>query len=121
MGVKEGYKETEVGVIPEDWEVVQVGAHFVFKNGLNKAKEFFGTGTPIINYMDVYLKPGLHIKDIQGKVCLNREERQRYAALKGDVFFTRTSETLDEIGLSSVLMDDIEDRSEEHTSELQSH
>lgn len=28
---------------------------------------------------------------------------------KGDVFFTRTSETIEEIGLSSVILDDVED------------
>ena len=53
------YKRTEVGVIPEDWKTCTIGDLFAFKNGLNKAKRFFGTGTPIVNYMDVFERPGL--------------------------------------------------------------
>jgi len=106
---KPGYKQTEVGMIPEDWALAPIGEHFEFKNGLNKAKQFFGTGKPIVNYMDVYAKSGLEATDIHGKVSLSSEERQRFAVKKGDVFFTRTSETLDEVGLTSVLLDDIDD------------
>lgn len=56
MQVKEGYKHTGVGIIPEDWEGCLLGNLFKFKNGLNKGKEFFGHGTPIVNYMDVFQK-----------------------------------------------------------------
>ena len=35
------------------------------------------------------------------------QELKRYEAKKGDVFFTRTSETPDEVGLSSVLLEEI--------------
>ncbi|MCF6186938.1 MAG: restriction endonuclease subunit S [Desulfobulbaceae bacterium] len=109
MEVRAGYKQTEVGVIPEDWTLTPISEHFEFKNGLNKAKQFFGTGKPIVNYMDVYSKIGLEAGDIHGTVSLSSEERQRYEIKKGDVFFTRTSETLDEIGLTSVLLDDIDE------------
>ena len=33
MEVKPGYKQTEVGVIPEDWEVSKLGKHATFKTG----------------------------------------------------------------------------------------
>jgi len=66
--VKPGYKLTEVGVIPEDWDVVPLGNQFQFKNGLNKAKEFFGYGTPIVNYMDVFQCPRLTANNIFGRV-----------------------------------------------------
>ena len=59
MEVKMGYKQTEVGVIPEDWNPHLLGEFFTFKNGLNKGKDFFGYGTPIVNYMDVYSHPGI--------------------------------------------------------------
>lgn len=42
-----GYKQTEAGIIPEDWDVFLLGDVFDFKNGLNKGKEYFGVGTPI--------------------------------------------------------------------------
>lgn len=104
--VPEGYKVTEVGVIPEDWELVPIGDIFKFKNGLNKAKQFFGEGTPIVNYMDVYKNRGICFKDIRGKVTLSSNELANYNVQKGDVFFTRTSETPDEIGITAVLLDE---------------
>lgn len=109
MALKPGYKQTEAGVIPEDWDAVPVGRLLEFKNGLNKAKGYFGYGTPIINYMDVYQNSGLKEKDVTGKVNVTSEEIRTYSAKKGDVFFTRTSETVDEIGISTVLLEDIQD------------
>ena len=103
------YKQTELGLIPSDWEVVALGDIFEFKNGLNKAKEFFGYGSPIVNYMDVYKDVKITENSLSGLVCVDKTEKKNYSAKKGDVFFTRTSETVDEIGLSSVLLDDVTD------------
>ncbi len=107
--VPTGYKQTEVGVIPEDWTVLSLGSVFNFKNGLNKGKEYFGFGTSIINYMDVYTLCGIRANSINGMVSVTPSERKNYSACKGDVFFTRTSETVEEIGLASVLLDDVKD------------
>lgn len=106
--VKAGYKQTAVGVIPEDWDALPLGSSTEFKNGLNKAKIFFGHGTPIVNYMDVFKHSGLHQRDIAGLVSVTTDEQNAYSARKGDVFFTRTSETVDEIGVSAVLLEDVE-------------
>ncbi len=105
----EGYKQTKLGWIPVDWEVKLLGEFFEFKNGLNKGKEFFGYGTPIINYMDVNKKDSLRLDDIKGKVSLSESEIQRFNIKKGDVFFTRTSETIDEIAYSTVLIEDVKE------------
>ena len=107
--VPSGYKQTKVGVIPEDWDVVKLGDIFQFKNGLNKGKEFFGHGTPIVNYVDVNKNNALKVEDIKGLVSVAPSELQNHNVEKGDVFFTRTSETIDEIGLSAVILDDVED------------
>ena len=101
-----GYKRTEVGVIPEEWNAVLLGDLFVFKNGLNKAKRFFGSGTPIVNYMDVFEHPGIRMKDLSGRVNLSPEEIKNFEVRLGDVFFTRTSETVEEIGVASVMLDE---------------
>jgi len=92
----------------KEWPTITIGELLDFKNGLNKEKSFFGYGTPIINYTDVYHHNGLHREDVNGKVCLTKDEIHRFEVRKGDVFFTRTSETPDEVGLSSVLLDDID-------------
>lgn len=91
------------------WDTATIGDFLDFKNGLNKGKEFFGYGTPIVNYTDVYKKRGLTKNDVRGKVNLTRDEIHRFDARKNDVFFTRTSETPEEVGMSSVLLDDIDD------------
>ncbi|MYE89151.1 hypothetical protein F4X33_09180, partial [Candidatus Poribacteria bacterium] len=101
-----GYKRTEVGVIPEDWNAVLLGDLFVFKNGLNKAKRFFGSGTPIVNYMNVFEHPRIRMKDLSGRVTLSPEEIKNFEVRLGDVFFTRTSETVEEIGVASVMLDE---------------
>lgn len=107
--VREGYKKTKLGWIPEEWEIRLLGDFYEFKNGLNKEKEFFGYGTPIINYMDVFKKVFLRREDIKGKVSLSDNEIRRFNIKKGDVFFTRTSETYNEIAYSTVLLEDIPD------------
>jgi len=109
MEVKAGYKQTEPGVIPEDWEVIQLADVFTFKNGLNKEKQFFGKGTPIVNYLDVYKNTGIVESDILGRVTLSPQEIKNYEVKKGDVFFTRTSETIEEIGLSTVVLSNVKD------------
>ncbi|MEC0373569.1 restriction endonuclease subunit S [Paenibacillus chibensis] len=91
------------------WSIVKLGDLLEFKNGLNKGKSFFGYGIPIINYMDVYRGNGIYKKQLKGKVHLTKEEIKRFDVKKGDVFFTRTSETPEEVGYSNVMIDDIEE------------
>ncbi len=93
----------------KDWPMMPIGDILDFKNGLNKGKEYFGHGTPIVNYTDVYHHSGLFASDIKGTVSLSQDEIKRFEVRKNDVFFTRTSETPDEVGLSAVLLDDIPD------------
>ncbi len=94
---------------PLGWQELKLANIFEFKNGLNKEKKYFGHGTPIINYIDVYRGGGLYKNNIFGKVEVNKSEIDRFNVKKGDVFFTRTSETLKEIGFSAVALDDFED------------
>lgn len=91
------------------WSVKTIGEMYKFKNGLNKGKGSFGFGTPIINYTDVYKHRGLTREMVKGLVKLDANEIRRYKVKKGDVFFTRTSETPEEVGLASVLLEDIDD------------
>ncbi len=106
---QKGMKQTEIGLIPEDWEVIDLGDKFSIKNGLNKEKKFFGYGTPIINYMDVFTNVGLYKKDIEGKVFLTHQEKENYKVKAGDLLFTRTSEIPEEIGMASVVLETIPD------------
>lgn len=81
---------------------------FDFKNGLNKGKEFFGTGIPFINYVNVYKLDRLQKEDITEKVNVTGAELERFSVEKGDVLFTRTSEVQEEVGYSSVVIEELE-------------
>jgi len=87
-----------------EWETVTFGSIFEIKNGLNKNKEYFGHGTPILNYVDVYKNIFNSIDTIKGKVDVTDDEIKRFKVNDNDLFFTRTSETLDEVGLTSVYL-----------------
>jgi type I restriction enzyme S subunit len=91
-----------------EWEQVYLGDLFTFKNGLNKSKEFFGFGTPIVNYMDVFENAVIFCSKLEGRVSLTTQEIKNFDVKKGDVLFTRTSETPDEVGMASVILDDPE-------------
>ena len=59
--------------------------------------------------MDINRGGGLYEDNIHGRVDVNKSELDRFNVKKGDVFFTRTSETLEEIGFSAVALDDFQD------------
>ncbi len=89
------------------WPTIKIGDVFDFKNGLSKGKEYFGQGTPFISYVEVYKLNGLTAADIKGRVRLAEDEIRKLAVKKNDVFFTRTSETPEEVGYSAVLLEDV--------------
>ena len=92
----------------EDWCKSTIEQNFEFKNGLNKEKQFFGRGTPIINFKDVFHLRAIRSSDINGLVELSDKEIINFSVKKGDVFFTRTSETIEDIGISATLVEDVD-------------
>ena len=88
-------------------EMKTLGELFSFKNGLNKGKEFFGRGRPIIMFSNVFNSRFIISSMIKNKVEITDKELERIDAKFGDVFFTRTSETKEDVGYSSVLLEDI--------------
>ncbi|GAQ13142.1 type I restriction-modification system, specificity subunit S [Myroides odoratimimus] len=93
-----------IGDIPEHWEVKRLRYLGITQNGLSKGGEFFGKGTPFVNYSDVYKNFTLPTF-VNGLVDVSEDEIVQYSVKKGDIFFTRTSETVEEIGISSVALE----------------
>lgn len=93
----------------EPWKPELIADLLDFKNGLNKASQYFGHGTPIVNFMDVMRSPVITVDRVKGLVSLSRDEISRFSARRGDMFFTRTSETVEEVGTAATLVDDIPD------------
>jgi len=96
-----------IGEIPEDWEVKSLRFIGKTQNGLSKGGEYFGTGFPFLTYGDVYKDIELPNK-LSGLAESNAQDQNQFSVLEGDVFFTRTSETVDEIGFSSTCMHTID-------------
>lgn len=88
--------------IPSDWEVKELGELFDFKNGINAGKESYGKGVKFINVMEVIYHDFILPEMIPGTVQISDEQKELYLVKDGDVLFNRTSETVDEIGLSAV-------------------
>ena len=55
--------------------------------------------------MDVFERPGLTMENLSGRVSLGSQEIKNFGVRQGDVFFTRTSETIEEVGVASVMLD----------------
>ena len=88
----------------DDWEQHKLGEFYNFKNGLNKEKAFFGSGVPIVNFVDVFHNRFLMPDMLMGRVTLTEKEIKSHEVKQGDIFFTRTSETINEIGYPSVML-----------------
>jgi type I restriction enzyme S subunit len=88
--------------IPNEWNVVYLGELFDFKNGINAGKESYGSGVKFINVMEVIYNDFITSDLIPGTVQISDEHKKLYLVKDGDVLFNRTSETVEEIGLSAV-------------------
>lgn len=97
-----------IGNIPNDWGVCRLRNIGYVQNGISKSGEFFGSGYPFISYSDVYKNIELP-SNITGRIESTKDERMRYSVQIGDIFFTRTSETIEEVGFSSVCMKTVPD------------
>lgn len=97
-----------IGEIPEHWEVKPLRFIGTTQNGISAGAEYFGEGFPFVSYGDVYKNIELPMK-VNGLAKSTDEDRQNYSVREGDIFFTRTSETIEEIGFSSTCLKTIED------------
>ncbi len=97
-----------LGKVPEHWEVRQLRYLGSCQNGINIGAEYFGSGSPFISYGDVYRNPELP-SVFEGLVQSTENDKRIYSVQRGDVLFTRTSETIEEIGFSSTCLTDVKD------------
>lgn len=97
-----GYKDSPLEKIPCDWEIKELGNVFEFKNGINAEKESYGNGIKFINVMEVIYNESISYEMIPGTIQIDDNKKEIYKVKFGDVLFNRTSETVNEIGLSSV-------------------
>jgi len=71
FGQGKGYQQTEIGVIPEDWNVKLLGDIFSLGNGFSFKSEYFSSNGPIV------LTPG-NFK-LEGGLYFNNRNTKRYS------------------------------------------
>lgn len=106
----ENYKDSGVeylGKIPSNWNIKRLRYIGKCQNGISKGGEFFGSGYPFVSYGDVYNNLVLP-ETVSGLIESTPEEQENYSVTAGDIFFTRTSETIEEVGFTSVCLKTIE-------------
>lgn len=109
-GEYESYKDSGVeylGKIPSNWKAKRLRYIGKCQNGISKGGEFFGSGYPFVSYGDVYNNLVLP-ETVSGLIESTHEEQENYSVKAGDIFFTRTSETIEEVGFTSVCLKTIE-------------
>jgi type I restriction enzyme, S subunit len=95
-----------IKIIPDDWERVKIGDIGTTFGGLtNKSKKDFGEGKPFIPFMNIMNNAKIDMDDFD-YVNIEEDENQN-RAIKGDLFFNTSSETPEEVGMCSVLDNDI--------------
>lgn len=78
---------------------------YVMDSGISTKKEQAGHGSPFISFKDIFnnaILPDV----LTEKMDTTELEQEKYSVKKGDILLTRTSETLDELAMSSVAIKD---------------
>lgn len=89
----------------KDWKKYRLGDLYDIFSGLSKPREEFGFGNPFISFKDVF--SNYFLPDIIDSLAnTTQKEINNYSVKKGDILLTRTSETVHELGMSSVALKD---------------
>jgi type I restriction enzyme S subunit len=91
--------------MPQNWKTYKFSELYDTSSGLSKSRDQFGFGYPFLTFKDVFYN--YFLPDSLGDLAnTNDKERFRGSIKIGDIFLTRTSETLHELGMSSVSLKD---------------
>ncbi|MEX2381059.1 MAG: restriction endonuclease subunit S [Opitutales bacterium] len=93
-----------------EWKVKRLGdVGEISSSGVDKKNRPGEEPVRLVNYMDVYRRAFIYSNDLNHWVTAPSHQLGRCAVQKGDVFFTPSSETRDDIANSAVAMEDIEE------------
>ena len=89
----------------ENWKTYSFGELYNVASGLSKSRDQFGFGSPFVTFKNVFYNYFLP-SELGELANTNQREQNSGSVKKGDIFLTRTSETLHELGMSSVALKD---------------
>lgn len=108
MEIKKGYKMTDVGVIPEDWEVITLDILGKFSKGAGISKSEANSGTiKAIRYGELYTIHNYIIKKYESFISQEVANKSK-KLIKGDIVFACSGETKEDIGKCAAFVDDCE-------------
>ena len=88
-----------------EWEEVTLDAVYEFRSGLSKPRAEFGFGHDFLSFKDVFYNSFMP-QELSELVNSTDRERESCSIRRGDVFLTRTSETMEDLGVSCVALRD---------------
>ncbi|MEG0906432.1 MAG: restriction endonuclease subunit S, partial [Cellulosilyticaceae bacterium] len=88
-----------------EWKEYNLDEVYGFASGLSKKASEFGSGFPFLSFKDVFYNYFVPT-ELENLANTTDKERLRCSVNRGDVFLTRTSETLNELGMSCVALKD---------------
>lgn len=91
MKFSQGFRDTEVGKIPNDWKIKKLGCFGDFRNGINFRREDFGKGYPVINVKNLFSGRYATTKDLAEIKKGTIKNINLYSLQKGDILFARSS------------------------------
>lgn len=106
--VKDGYKQTDIGVIPKDWEIKELRKFGEFSKGKGVKKDESLSGEiPCIRYGEIYTHHNDYIKKFNS--FISKELSFNTKKIKnGDILFAGSGETKEEIGKCVAFINDFE-------------
>ena len=101
-------KKTERNHVPDSWKIVRLGdvADIAF-SGVDKKTVEGEVPVELCNYTDVFYNRRIRVGMKLMTATATPVERDTWSLKKGDVLFTKDSETSDEIGVPSYVSDDM--------------
>jgi type I restriction enzyme, S subunit len=96
--LSKGYKQTEVGSIPEDWNVRPLAYLAEIRSGIAKNSNTFVSNPVLVHYLRVAnVQDGFLDLSEMSQLRLNRDDIKRYAVLPGDMLMNEGGD-LDKLG-----------------------
>lgn len=90
----------------EGWKEINLGKLGDTFTGLSgKTKDDFGFGSKYIQYVNIFNNTKIDVENLE---LVNVKSNEKQSKVRfGDIFFTTSSETIEEVGMSSVLLDEV--------------
>jgi type I restriction enzyme S subunit len=100
--VRAGYKRTDIGDFPEDWEIKTLSkiGHFLKGKGISKGEQQSGY-IPAVRYGELYTKHGEVILNFHSQISAEVAANS-LKIICGDLLFAGSGETKADIGKSSI-------------------